>query len=157
MERDLAVFGYSFAMENFNSHAHVERDGGEIQLRDQDGNFNSHAHVERDEELDKIISNTKISTHTLTWSVTPASQLQEQGLFISTHTLTWSVTMTCLLVYLKLSISTHTLTWSVTNNTGSMKKYRHQISTHTLTWSVTKCQISYTLYRAFQLTRSRGA
>ena len=32
----------------FNSHAHVERDGGEIQLRDQDGNFNSHAHVERD-------------------------------------------------------------------------------------------------------------
>ena len=34
--------------ENFNSHAHVERDGGEIQLRDQDGNFNSHAHVERD-------------------------------------------------------------------------------------------------------------
>ena len=135
MERDLAVFGYIFAMENFNSHAHVERDGGEIQLRDQDGNFNSHAHVERDEELDKIISNTKISTHTLTWSVTPASQLQEQGLFISTHT----------------------LTWSVTNNTGSMKKYRHQISTHTLTWSVTKCQISYTLYRAFQLTRSRGA
>ena len=90
MERDLAVFGYIFAMENFNSHAHVERDGGEIQLRDQDGNFNSHAHVERDEELDKIISNTKISTHTLTWSVT-------------------------------------------------------------------KCQISYTLYRAFQLTRSRGA
>ena len=48
MERDLAVFGYIFAMENFNSHAHVERDGGEIQLRDQDGNFNSHAHVERD-------------------------------------------------------------------------------------------------------------
>ena len=26
--------------------------------------------MERDEELDKIISNTKISTHTLTWSVT---------------------------------------------------------------------------------------
>ena len=146
-----------YISHNFNSHAHVERDYVRIYVILQIQYFNSHAHVERDEELDKIISNTKISTHTLTWSVTPASQLQEQGLFISTHTLTWSVTMTCLLVYLKLSISTHTLTWSVTNNTGSMKKYRHQISTHTLTWSVTKCQISYTLYRAFQLTRSRGA
>ena len=93
MERDLAVFGYIFAMENFNSHAHVERDGGEIQLRDQDGNFNSHAHVERDEELDKIISNTKISTHTLTWSVTFEFKLIILLSKISTHTLTWSVTL----------------------------------------------------------------
>ena len=59
MERDLAVFGYIFAMENFNSHAHVERDGGEIQLRDQDGNFNSHAHVERDDT-----NSGNISTYT---------------------------------------------------------------------------------------------
>ena len=33
--------------------------------------FNSHAHVERDNRTDYILSHAKISTHTLTWSVTP--------------------------------------------------------------------------------------
>ena len=58
--------------ENFNSHAHVERD-----LRAEVGDrirchFNSHAHVERDqtENLHSLIG--IISTHTLTWSVTIA-------------------------------------------------------------------------------------
>ena len=79
---------------------------------------------------------------------------------ISTHTLTWSVTLPCCgavkgicnfnshahverdVWFAQLSevfaISTHTLTWSVTVDD---KPYRHdkaEISTHTLTWSVTK-------------------
>ena len=35
-----------------------------------DGNFNSHAHVERDPVTIVIHFLIKISTHTLTWSVT---------------------------------------------------------------------------------------
>ena len=55
---------------NFNSHAHVERDGAGEELDKVNKNFNSHAHVERD--LMKILQpeNLRISTHTLTWSVT---------------------------------------------------------------------------------------
>ena len=54
----------------FNSHAHVERDAFH-QLSDKDkGHFNSHAHVERDRTLQNWECCTRISTHTLTWSVT---------------------------------------------------------------------------------------
>ena len=55
---------------------------------------------------------------------------------ISTHTLTWSVTELWEQVAHKLWISTHTLTWSVTARIGRAKRGR-TISTHTLTWSVT--------------------
>ena len=34
--------------------------------------FNSHAHVERDQKCLPYLSAVEISTHTLTWSVTPA-------------------------------------------------------------------------------------
>ena len=77
--------------------------------------FNSHAHVERDRLKVATLQLMKgISTHTLTWSVTadPKSNSRSYGyfnshahverdhklidphwqLFISTHTLTWSVT-----------------------------------------------------------------
>ena len=36
---------------------------------------------------------------------------------ISTHTLTWSVTLADCQLWIVLSISTHTLTWSVTGMT----------------------------------------
>ena len=70
MERDLAVFGYIFAMENFNSHAHVERDCVFYRESTIDSDFNSHAHVERDTWDDVTQASILISTHTLTWSVT---------------------------------------------------------------------------------------
>ncbi len=38
---------------------------------------------------------------------------------ISTHTLTWSVTPSISFLYALILISTHTLTWSVTGNAGS--------------------------------------
>ena len=42
-------------------------DNGRIVSAD---NFNSHAHVERDSDDGKITGKYSISTHTLTWSVT---------------------------------------------------------------------------------------
>ena len=159
MERDPSVSAEKSCSVYFNSHAHVERDGGSAPPQ----------------------SFRPISTHTLTWSVTPSPAPQTCGAPISTHTLTWSVTapyhsnvyqipdfnshahverdgvcpvVTCYVwnfnshahverdVYASSDmflfvISTHTLTWSVTM---TVKRYEDNdtISTHTLTWSVTK-------------------
>ena len=61
----------SFALaENFNSHAHVERDKSKQERKENEKYFNSHAHVERDTAEIANIKITDISTHTLTWSVT---------------------------------------------------------------------------------------
>ena len=126
-------------------------------------NFNSHAHVERDVGAQCPLEIKEISTHTLTWSVTrgvwkslktKSFQLtRSRGAWlgsvteyaadkcISTHTLTWSVTIVETNAFISPKISTHTLTWSVTN------VYQHiftdrQISTHTLTWSVTGSRLA---------------
>ena len=56
-------------------------------------NFNSHAHVERDRIAGSMVLQCKISTHTLTWSVTGFGSLTLSLHEISTHTLTWSVTL----------------------------------------------------------------
>ena len=71
VERDChqGICGYS--QVHFNSHAHVERDS----MYDTDEytmeNFNSHAHVERDWTYRGVRWWVlRISTHTLTWSVT---------------------------------------------------------------------------------------
>ena len=99
--------------------------------------FNSHAHVERDAQTVSCQIAAKISTHTLTWSVTPLSSWLLALFGISTHTLTWSVTKQCLMLILSAPISTHTLTWSVTVPNLGLTNAQN-ISTHTLTWSVTK-------------------
>ena len=54
--------------------------------------FNSHAHVERDGCAWSIDHRPVISTHTLTWSVTLTIDYGDGVQYISTHTLTWSVT-----------------------------------------------------------------
>ena len=56
--------------------------------------FNSHAHVERDRIIGSMVLRCKISTHTLTWSVTGEEVKVRFVKGISTHTLTWSVTAT---------------------------------------------------------------
>ena len=99
--------------------------------------FNSHAHVERDRHRFFDHFRYTISTHTLTWSVTPryvthsysscnfnshahverdpSDTQPKYVVFISTHTLTWSVTLKIdYFVKNSFIISTHTLTWSVT-------------------------------------------
>ena len=77
---------------NFNSHAHVERDPIMRKSSSIPINFNSHAHVERDGQGRPLHPLSEISTHTLTWSVTPNAAEVRQLKPISTHTLTWSVT-----------------------------------------------------------------
>ncbi len=100
----------------------------------------------------------RISTHTLTWSVTFNKRYSTLSNHISTHTLTWSVTLSECLNAGEEVISTHTLTWSVTcwqgednpctvhfNSHAHVERDLHMnsfnvnmsISTHTLTWSVT--------------------
>ena len=59
---------------NFNSHAHVERDLFQNCTAIVSVNFNSHAHVERDVPLAACFNICRISTHTLTWSVTGTHQ-----------------------------------------------------------------------------------
>ena len=92
MERDLFLVCQPFFLVHFNSHAHVERD------------------VQRTNRSHK----TRISTHTLTWSVTAHTRRPSSLRKISTHTLTWSVTPLLSPSILAPQISTHTLTWSVT-------------------------------------------
>ena len=71
VERDSDLLEKLYYYFNFNSHAHVERDSLDKPLDTGDSNFNSHAHVERDQPRSCTIAATfKISTHTLTWSVT---------------------------------------------------------------------------------------
>ena len=86
---------------------------------------------------DEHADREKISTHTLTWSVTEwfigildkskdfnshahverdfhHKSCPLRKLLISTHTLTWSVTICITFKISAQAISTHTLTWSVT-------------------------------------------
>ena len=83
---------YFTRFNDFNSHAHVERDGRLIIINIYKKYFNSHAHVERDVWYFRIACQFYISTHTLTWSVTDLSKVVFPVVIISTHTLTWSVT-----------------------------------------------------------------
>ena len=101
-------------LKHFNSHAHVERDLYSNGCYSSIAYFNSHAHVERDYKATPDEWENKISTHTLTWSVTNSCLECHKNKKISTHTLTWSVTYAYILSYKATSISTHTLTWSVT-------------------------------------------
>ena len=128
------MYEFSMSLNDFNSHAHVERDLRLHCYIPQRQNFNSHAHVERDRKTTEHDTDSRISTHTLTWSVT-CSVCIDNG---------------------DINISTHTLTWSVTARSSPRRRPVH-ISTHTLTWSVTFCPCWRWGGTAFQLTRSRGA
>ena len=75
MERDQIADDCNFPAVNFNSHAHVERDECDATPYCPNYDFNSHAHVERDSFDIRQIVNFKISTHTLTWSVTSSTDL----------------------------------------------------------------------------------
>ena len=128
-------------------------------------NFNSHAHVERDSTRKHTHLRTKISTHTLTWSVTVQLLDIWDILFISTHTLTWSVTGSvprpCIYWYNFNShahVERDTIIYCIDytflnfNSHAHVERDKNQnlqrvvfpISTHTLTWSVTCSVISFT-------------
>ena len=71
VERDHNAPNSADGRNHFNSHAHVERDATTLRGVERPTDFNSHAHVERDAWLTGTGKRkSKISTHTLTWSVT---------------------------------------------------------------------------------------
>ena len=130
----LPSFSHSFSLKNFNSHAHVERDGTHQKTIITEEDFNSHAHVERDDTMVVMLSISRISTHTLTWSVTKTRWLNVSNSFhFNSHAHVERD-------YLAIAAEC----WC-------------EISTHTLTWSVTKLSDEDCDRLAFQLTRSRGA
>ena len=92
--------------------------------------------MERDKLAHFMTAKTKISTHTLTWSVT-GNILHIFGKFSNfnshAHVERDSADF---VIYCIWIISTHTLTWSVTGKISDIKQ-GDLISTHTLTWSVT--------------------
>ena len=70
VERDYNQYHTASYLCHFNSHAHVERDVAVQKSIHYLRNFNSHAHVERDKIDVNLETAVEISTHTLTWSVT---------------------------------------------------------------------------------------
>ena len=152
----LPSFSHSFSLKNFNSHAHVERDGTHQKTIITEEDFNSHAHVERDDTMVVMLSISRISTHTLTWSVTRLSAtLQKMYQYFNSHA----------------HVERDCIVYPVNSNFYDFNSHAHVerdlttislsadslISTHTLTWSVTKKQVQPQATTLFQLTRSRGA
>ena len=128
---------------------------------------------------ENYVNLARISTHTLTWSVTFVLNVAGGGSnHFNSHAHVerdireiWHI-LKILKFQLTRSrgawlwcgnsdittscISTHTLTWSVTSHWHTLRQFL-QISTHTLTWSVTNVQMEKLMRCVFQLTRSRGA
>ena len=75
-----------------------------VNCRNTLGHFNSHAHVERDTCIYNVMDKIKISTHTLTWSVTHHLFAFYYITLISTHTLTWSVTLDVVYIWCLLNV-----------------------------------------------------
>ena len=123
-------------LNNFNSHAHVERDLQPKLLRRQPLHFNSHAHVERDiKQWQRQSISITISTHTLTWSVTI--------LHFSYCRLSWFQLTRSRGAWRQHCLESHFFEYF---NSHAHVERDHgfnicrcviTISTHTLTWSVT--------------------
>ena len=123
-----------------------------------ENNFNSHAHVERDALLKfSLCQIIGISTHTLTWSVTLKTSDTMPLSFISTHTLTWSVTSGGGSSSNVNRISTHTLTWSVTVVYNYIRFVEPDFNSHAHVERDLILSIISLMQVLFQLTRSRGA
>ena len=134
--------------------------------------------MERDATIIYICFFGKISTHTLTWSVTILDYEEYTDKLISTHTLTWSVTSHyCISEEGEEDFNSHAhverdkALSTLSSRHCHFNSHAHverdvsalcrglskTISTHTLTWSVTYDDAEIYHYKAFQLTRSRGA
>ena len=134
----------------------MERDEREKIITPVIENFNSHAHVERDVVEQAAFAALDISTHTLTWSVTCLLSPPVPLYAISTHTLTWSVTKCFSLnAWERTNFNSHAhverdrsgmalFSWST--NFNSHAHVERDLYT-----------LSPRIYSTFQLTRSRGA
>ena len=63
--------------------------------------------MERDDNVPQTITLIRISTHTLTWSVTERRVKIIENKVISTHTLTWSVTETAIILWSNANFNSH--------------------------------------------------
>ena len=154
---------------HFNSHAHVERDSLRISANSSMWSFQlTRSRGAWHKALTAHVTH-KISTHTLTWSVTPLPVPLCLSFQISTHTLTWSVTHStlCWHVWKGFQLTRSRGAWpgnqvrriSTQRHFNShahverdalsrcLTRWRIWISTHTLTWSVTSWRSAC---RAFQ-------
>ena len=118
-------------------------------------NFNSHAHVERDLALPVLTADNSISTHTLTWSVTCCNVTAFDVLYFNSHAHVERDLVDNVVYYNHRHFNSHA------HVERDIDEHRLSsilwISTHTLTWSVTRSCYRQTESKAFQLTRSRGA
>ena len=130
MERDATLYEKEYKYQNFNSHAHVERDENDLKFVDTKINFNSHAHVERDAiNISELNVKKNFNSHAhVERDVTPSYVAVTSA--ISTHTLTWSVTAVHLIRHRNRLISTHTLTWSVTLYAFSARLFALYFNSH---------------------------
>ena len=104
VERDSLLSSFLFHGYNFNSHAHVERDIGKLCLYLSPWDFNSHAHVERDDKINtdrycyqNFNSHAHVERDAFHRNSTTAFK-------ISTHTLTWSVTLDVVYIWCLLNV-----------------------------------------------------
>ena len=123
---------------------------------DEINNFNSHAHVERDFISAYLSFCHTISTHTLTWSVTlKNSNLQTVTTFQLTRSRgAWLPVFDYSIE--NIHISTHTLTWSVTSVLQQLEISLH-FNSHAHVERDRRNALHLTSWILFQLTRSRGA
>ena len=99
--------------------------------------FNSHAHVERDNTIGISVKDIKISTHTLTWSVTsprPERSLNRPHFNSHAHVERDDIHICIVLILVNFNSHAHV---ERDPRTLSLYQGNKNISTHTLTWSVT--------------------
>ena len=133
------------SISHFNSHAHVERDALKFYNDKTTLNFNSHAHVERDGRRKNSTRIKKISTHTLTWSVTlQVSTVSAIFTFQLTRSRgAWQSGKSPCLLSRTFQLTRSRGAWPVgSSSVGSSSV----ISTHTLTWSVTLSSLCQMIY-----------
>ena len=155
VERDYRHMVWSPWNAHFNSHAHVERDGANCVRNEGVSYFNSHAHVERDYIFLCLFKHLFISTHTLTWSVTRRmlKHLEQVQFQLTRSRGAWPVAKYENGAILHFNSHAHVERDGVRRFIMLTTK----ISTHTLTWSVTVAHCIVDIILQFQLTRSRGA
>ena len=112
----------------------MERDHTRIYVIWRISNFNSHAHVERDIAVLQLVLITKISTHTLTWSVT----------CIIDKTIR----------FVKFQLTRSRGAWQYRLN-SLHHIYKFQLTRSRGAWH--ECYADSNNFEWFQLTRSRGA
>ena len=102
---------------HFNSHAHVERDSLRISANSSMWSFqltrSRGAWHKALKDCDQIFL-FQLTRSRGAWLINSTAHVTHK---ISTHTLTWSVTPLPVPLCLSFQISTHTLTWSVTHST----------------------------------------